>query len=86
MTDIFKNLSKIGTKQQVIEWRNNLFGGKVDYTEDEKLQAWYDRILKQSDKGEAMQKPCKTKKWLFSANFTNLPQSDLVSRYVPFTV
>jgi len=80
--EIMMNLSRIGTREQWFQWRNELFSRQtVDFRNKAAVRAWHEAIYRQHGPRPADRRPCTLKRPLYYAGQAaaqTLPVNDSV--------
>lgn len=76
---ILAKLQNIGTEQQMAEWRNQLFGSTLDYTDREEVLLWFESIKQQYGPRLEGYQSCINEVPLYRALPENLPQYDILT-------
>lgn len=73
---ILNDLRNFGSDEQVHEWKNQLLGSMVDYTNREAVMEWYGTLKKQYGPRLTGYESCVKEFPLFLADTEALPQFD----------
>ena len=71
-----ERLGKFGSHEQLYEWRNQLVGGSIDYSNKDDIIQWYDAIRQQYSPRLVGYESCTKAVPLYVTDFQSLSQFD----------